>query len=243
MGIVQSAVFMEARLLCHCSHQHLCPQIQGFLNILSRCEYPSQAFYIRSHLVRDSPSMTTLPQKLTRCLQKNMKLSSFTSSMLSRMSSQHQGDKSCQRDQLLLHLSHRGSGYCQQQHSHLPAARRVQPLVAASVSTTHQVLLCFGNPPSVNLQVADEGSRHNLATKSSKKLFSYMFLRMIPVPDTKKFSTIAYTQKNNSLFVWRWFVGSWVCLFVVVFCLWVCWFVSLFVGLFVCGFFGSLGIL
>ena len=34
-----------------------------------------------------------------------------------------------------------GSGYCHQQHSCLPAAKRVQPPVEATVSTTHQVLL------------------------------------------------------------------------------------------------------
>ena len=61
--------------------------------------------------------------------------------MLSRMSFQHQGDKSCQRGQLLLQPSNRGSGYCHQQHSYLPASRLLQPAVAAKVSTTHQVLL------------------------------------------------------------------------------------------------------
>ena len=33
IGIVKSAVSVQARLLCHCSHLHLCLQIQGLLKI------------------------------------------------------------------------------------------------------------------------------------------------------------------------------------------------------------------
>ena len=40
-------------------------------------EHSFQVFYSKSQPVTDSHSMTTLPQKQTRCLQKNMKTSRF----------------------------------------------------------------------------------------------------------------------------------------------------------------------
>ena len=42
------------------------------LNILSRCKHSSQALFSRIQPVIGSPSMTMLPQKLTRRLLKNM---------------------------------------------------------------------------------------------------------------------------------------------------------------------------
>ena len=120
-----TSVSTDSRTLEH--FEQMRTLISGFLQQMSTSE--------------KQPFFTLLPQKLTRCLQKNIKISMFKFSMLSRMSRQQQGDTSCQRCQLLLQLSHRRLGYCHQQHSGLPASRQLQAAIAAKVSTTHQFLL------------------------------------------------------------------------------------------------------
>ena len=83
------------------------------------------------------PFYDYVAEKLTRCLQKNMrknfKVLVFNAIQNIKSTSRRQV---LPRGQTLLQLSHRRLRYCHQQHS-LPSARRLQPVVAATVSTTH----------------------------------------------------------------------------------------------------------
>ena len=118
-------VSTDTRILEHFEQMQIL--ISGFLQQRSTSDRQPFYDYVASEADKMSPEE-----------YENFKVQVFNAIQYVKSSSRRQF---CQDGQLLLQQSHGGSGYYYQQHRHLPAARQVQPVEPATVSTTHQILL------------------------------------------------------------------------------------------------------